>query len=109
MANARFGNQLAVAVPGADTVFVYERRTIFGDDSVQVQWAHGFLTPNGAASPVGIAYQGFGSILSLDQGTLIVGVGPSLALPGVLKVLARFQHQGDSGGDPAFNWKRASR
>jgi len=112
------GNQLAVGTPtGGAVVTVYERRVDYPSDNLTIiSWHPGILhAPGihpGAPLRPGV---GFGSVLSLNQGTLVVS-GQTLAyadedvendVPIYVRVdsLVRFEHQGDAGGNSALNWK----
>jgi len=98
-------------------VTVYERRVDYPSDNLTIiSWHPGILhAPGihpGAPLRPGV---GFGSVLSLNQGTLVVS-GQTLAyadedvendVPIYVRVdsLVRFEHQGDAGGNSALNWK----
>ena len=101
------GNQLAVAAPGAGAVVVYERRSVYqgGFGFNTEQWDFGNLNPNGATEGVTKGGGNFGSVLSLDRGTLIAGGGVNPSSP-VLNAVYRFEHQGDAGGRCAQHERR---
>jgi hypothetical protein len=111
------GNQLAVAAPiGGKAVVVYERQLDHNPNTglTTISFHPGILyAPNpypGSFNPG----KDFGSVISLNSGTLAVGWNSGQIFIGDddepvpatgLDMLVRYEHQGNSHPDPALNWK----